>query len=400
MLQYISMETVKLSSLVPGGQAIGTLESGQKAFVWGGLPGEVVEFRVTKKKRSYLEGVVARVLEPSPHRVQPRDDCYLSTSPWQVMGYSYELEQKKLLLKEAFKQEGITTASASQSGGASLVTDSYDFFYRNKMEYSLWWDNGTDKISLAFHQRGSHRKVPITGSSIERPEVLAEAQRIVYDMNARGDEARRYQSLTVRCNQAGDVSSALFENGKAHPKMQPLSDTLLGRKFSYSPNGFFQINLPVYEMALQEIKKHVNTKKVVDMYAGVGTIGLTVAANHDLSLIETNRDAFAELKNNATFAKSKGQVHPILSKSEDALDFITGDATIILDPPRAGLDKRVVDRLLVTAPPTVIYLSCNPTTQARDLAPLLGRYRFKLLQPYNFFPRTPHIENLVVLERL
>jgi 23S rRNA (uracil1939-C5)-methyltransferase len=196
------------------------------------------------------------------------------------------------------------------------------------------------------------------------------------------------------------VSSALFENGKPHPKMKQLTDSLLGHEFTYSPNGFFQINLPVYELALKEIKKHITTEKVVDMYAGVGTIGLTVAHDRKLTLVETNKDAFAELEANfISVLEDRRQSVAILAKAENALEYITHDATIIVDPPRAGLHRAVVDRLLEVLPPTIIYLSCNPTTQARDIKPLLDTYQTKLMQPYNFFPRTPHIENLVVLER-
>jgi 23S rRNA (uracil1939-C5)-methyltransferase len=421
------VETVKLDKFVPGGQAIGTLANGQKAFVWGGLPGEVVEFTITKRKKSYVEGVALKVLESNPHRVAARDDRYLSTSPWQILEYNYELTQKSELVREAFRQESVPI------NAEAVITDGKEYFYRNKMEYSLWWDNETSQISLAFYQRGSHRKLPITGSSIERPEVLAEAERIVAELNAIHAEARRYQSLVVRCNQGGEVSSALFENGQPHPKMKPLTDTLLGHEFSYSPNGFFQINLPVYELALQEIKKHINTEKVVDLYAGVGTIGLTVAGDRQLTLAETNKDAFDELQKNCNSGKTacgssfvardtvrpvvtgehlslaasvvtdggvlSRRPHAVLAKSEEALGYITNDATIIVDPPRAGLDTKVVNQLLEVNPPTIIYLSCNPTTQARDIKPLLKKYDIKLAQVYNFFPRTPHIEHLVVLNR-
>ncbi|MDR0591561.1 MAG: RsmD family RNA methyltransferase [Candidatus Nomurabacteria bacterium] len=381
-------EHIKLDRFVSGGQAIGTLESGQKAFIWGGLPGELIEFHATKKKRNYLEGVATNIIEPSSERIQPHDSCYLSTSPWQVLNYDYELEQKTELVREAFRQEKIDITIAT------IATDDVKYLYRNKMEYSLWWDSKTEQISLAFHERGSHRKIPISSSSIEHPEVLAEAKKVIGQLNNRHEQARKYQSLVVRCNQAGQVSSALFENGRPHPKMTALTDELLGRRFTYSPNGFFQINLPVYELALREIAKHITTNKVVDMYAGVGTIGLTVAGDKQLTLVETNKDAFAELAKNCHLG-----AEAVLSASEDALEYITADATIIVDPPRAGLDKRVVERLLKTTPPTIIYLSCNPTTQARDIKPLLEKYQAALAKPYNFFPCTPHIENLVVLKR-
>jgi 23S rRNA (uracil1939-C5)-methyltransferase len=204
----------------------------------------------------------------------------------------------------------------------------------------------------------------------------------------------------LRCNQAGEVSGDLFVNGRPHPPMKPLSDSLLGYRYTYSPNGFFQINLPVYEMALCQIRDYlaqIDTRKVVDMYSGVGTIGLSVARDRNLTLVEVNGDAYNEMLNN--IPKGAVNIMPIHTKSEEALEYITGDATIIVDPPRAGLDEKVVSRMLEALPPYIIYLSCNPATQARDVTKLTTKYEISENQPYNFFPRTPHIESLLLLNR-
>lgn len=380
------MEHVKIDKLVPGGQALSA--AGMKGFFWNALPGETVtNYDVTRKKSHYFEAVATEVTNQSPHRVEPRDKAFLSTSPWQIMDFDYELLMKAELVKEVFRQNGISIDT-------SCETDGKEYFYRNKMEYSLFWDKEACEIKLAFHARGSHRKVPIEGSSIERPEILAEARRIVADLNARGEEARKYQSLLLRCNRDGEVSGGLFENGKPHPVFAKLKDTILGHEYSYSPNGFFQINLPVYEMALREIKKYIDTEKVLDLYAGVGTIGLSVAADRDLTLVECDKAAYGELEKNV-FNGAK----PVLAKSEEALEYISPDATVILDPPRAGCDEKLVNKLNEVLPPKIIYLSCNPATQARDVK-MLSNYKIVATKTFNFFPRTPHIENLVILERV
>ncbi|MBQ6354949.1 class I SAM-dependent RNA methyltransferase, partial [Candidatus Saccharibacteria bacterium] len=155
--------------------------------------------------------------------------------------------------------------------------------------------------------------------------------------------------------------------------------------------GFFQINLPVYEMALEEIKKHITTEKVLDLYAGVGTIGLSVARDRELKLVEVDKAAYAELERNAKNAET------FLSKSEEALDFIAPDQTVIVDPPRAGCDEKLIAKLNEIKPEKIIYLSCNPATQARDIRSLLENYKIEKVAPFNFFPRTPHLENLIVL---
>jgi len=390
----MSMETVTIDKLVPGGQGIATLISNKKAFIWGALPGETVEFQITKNKSSFCEGVVSKILTKSERRSNPRDPCYLATSPWQIMDYGYELEQKTELVLECFRQNRINLPKLRHT-----ITDDKDYFYRNKMEYSLYWDNDANKIKLAFHARGTHRKIPIDQSSIERPEIFSEAQRIVDQLNAEHKSARDYQSLLVRCNQQGITSSALFENHKPRPLVPPLTDKLLGYEYSYSPNGFFQINLPAYELALKEIQKHITTDKVLDLYAGVGTIGLSVARDKQLALVEVDKSAYAELVTNCEPVDSgQNRLAAVCTDSAQALDLITSDTTVILDPPRAGCDPQLIAKLAEIQPPTIIYLSCNPITQARDIAPLLQNYQIKLCQPFNFFPRTPHIENLVILK--
>lgn len=385
------MPSVLVEKMIPGGQALGTLENGKKIMLWGALPGEqVVDWEVTKEKSSHCEGIATKIAQPSPHRINARDDIYLATSPWQILDYPYELEQKSELLSETIRQQKLPNINIEE-----VQTDGQDLFYRNKMEYALYYDNDAQKIFPAFRARGTHRKLPVMQSSIERPEIWQAATKIIDDMNRRGDEARKYQSLLLRCNQKGEVSGGLLENGKKHPHFPNLNDPILGKKYSYSPNGFFQINLPVYELVLAEIQKWIKMNDVLDLYAGVGTIGLSVARDKNLTLVECDKSAYTEMKNNCKGTTAQ----PVLAKSEDAIDFIQPMQTVIVDPPRAGCLPQVIDRIHAVLPVQLIYLSCNPITQMRDLAMLSDVYEVKKCIPYNFFPRTPHLENLVILER-
>jgi len=418
------MDKIKVEKLVPGGQGIGTLADGKKIFLWNVLPGEVVEeYEVTKKKSSYVEAVATKIIQKSEHRVEPKDACFLSTSPWQMMDFDYELKMKAELVQEVFRQNGIILDAPE------VVTDGKAWQYRNKMEYALYFDKESEQIRLAFHARGSHRKVPIEGSSIERAEILARAREIVEDLNARGEEARKYQSLLLRCNADGVVSGGLYENGQPHPVFKNLSDKILGQEYTYSPNGFFQINLPVYELALNEMKKYIVSEKVLDLYSGVGTIGLSIARDKELVLVENNKFAFLELQKNCNIepnedtscgrssfpssrgsslrprrdcgcpqeVPSSGSPRAFLCNSEDALEYIAPDQTVIVDPPRAGCDKKLIEKLIEVHPKKIIYLSCNPATQARDVAMLKDVYEIEAVKTFNFFPRTPHIENLIIL---
>ncbi len=369
--------------------SLGTAEDGRKVFFWNALPGEnVLNYQITKQKSHYSEAIATEIDNYSPYRVDPKDACFLATSPWQILDFNYELEQKQQLIVELFREHEIKINTPE------IITDYRDYFYRNKMEYSLYYNHALETIQLAFHERGSHQKFPITSSSIERHEIFQRATEIVDELNQNGDEARKYQSLLLRCNQAGEVSGGLFEKKKPHPTFEPLTDVILGQTYSYSPNGFFQINLPVYELALAEIKKHITSDNVLDLYAGVGTIGLSVAHDKQLTLIEVDQSAFNELINNACGLKN---VFSVLSKSEETLSHIRENQTVILDPPRAGCDIKLIQKLLDIKPIKIIYLSCNPATQARDVKLLLEQYQIETIKTFNFFPRTPHIENLIVL---
>ena len=331
---------IRVEKIIPGGYGLGTLDDGKKIFFWNTLPNEQVEeYKITKSKSHFIEAIAIKISEISPYRCEPQDPCYLSTSPWQIINYDYELKLKQSLVVEIFREHNITIQTPE------IFTDHRDYFYRNKMEYALYWDNDKMKISLAFHQRGLHRKIPIEKSSIERSEIFSVASAIVDNLNAHHDEARKYQSLLLRCDQQGKVSGGLFENNKPHPHFENLADTILGHQYSYSPNGFFQINLPVYEMALTEIKKHITTDNVLDLYAGVGTIGLSVARDKNLTLVECDKSAFGEMTRNIAIeglpeaAAEDERLSPVKTGAKDATR--NGNISSLINP----LDIWILSRL-------------------------------------------------------
>lgn len=418
-------EIIKLEKIVGGGQALGQLADGRKVFVWGGLPDEKVEIESTKLKSSHAEGIVIKVLTAAQGRVQPQDpDSYLSTSPWQIMNNESETFWKKQLVRDAFSLHHVDLPDFA------LIGDDEGYHYRNKVEFSWYWDNDSDKLELSFFRRGTHGKIPVKGTSLALPAINDAALRLRDLMRARSVEARALKTALIRCDQNQSVVVQLyvkdqsfapltdkelaalavsgFELIYSNPKSPAsvitkvlqesgngvLQDSLLGVLFRYACEGFFQVNLPVYVMALEHMQKHIASQPVVDMYSGVGSIGLTIGGDN-VTLVEQNQACVEEMKQNiASLGKKATAVH---AASEDALDYITVDKTIILDPPRAGLHDDVVTKLLDVKPEKIIYLSCNPVTQARDVEKLLGTYKIIDLAAYNFFPKTPHIENLVVL---
>lgn len=423
---------VKLGPVVGGGQTMADVQladgSVKKAFIWGGLPGEMVQFRVSKKRAGIIEGVVEEVLLSAPERVAPRDPmAYLSTSPWQIYDWQLELKTKAELICQAFFDHKIVIATPA------IKTDHQEYHYRNKMEFAWWWDNDSQRVELAHYRRGSKGKVVTAGSSLALPEINQAAQKIRDLVNRQQWQARQLKTVLLRANQTGQVVAQLYltdpqltlseadfqelgvtglELIYSDPKspasvisqrlqafgQMRLTDRLGELEFSYPAESFFQINLPVYQLALDQIATSLlDQRPVVDLYSGVGTIGLSVAGARQLKLVEINQAAVAEMRQNL-LKLGRDQAEAVLAPAEAAVDYVTSDCQLIVDPPRAGLHQKVIDRILEQRPERVIYLSCNVATQARDVALLATAYQITSVTGFNFFPKTPHIENLVILD--
>jgi len=414
------MMEVTIEKIVHGGQGLGTLPDGRKVFVWGALPGEKVAIKVVKGKRSYAEAFTEEVIEPSPLRVAPREENYLATSPWQIIDFDAENDYKKRIVQELFTQAHVPIPDFTMTAAGD------PWHYRNKMEYSFWGDD--DGLHLALFNRGSHNKAIVQGSALALPAVDTAANAVVSALRPLNPRAGDLKTIVVRCDQKGNAVASLFVKREDFHKLELpeglqglrvyysnpkspasvptkllyevgevlLTDTLLGKPFTYDGDSFFQVNIPVFEAALQRIANHVTAETVVDMYAGVGSIGLSVAKQH-ATLVELDPATAAMAAVNADASKLETEV--IETSSEKALAYINGVQPIIFDPPRAGLHDKVVAQTLDALPPQIIYLSCNPATQARDLAKLQNAYELTYFEGFNFFPHTPHIETLAVLTR-
>jgi 23S rRNA (uracil1939-C5)-methyltransferase len=408
---------VTVSKMIHGGQALGELPDGRKVFVWNALPGEAVRARIIKNKRSYAEAIAEEILKPSKDRIEPEESNYLATSPWQIMTFEAENKYKADIVKELFQQAHVDLPDFQ------LTSAGEAYGYRNKMEYSFWGDD--DGLHLALHQRGSHGKQIVSGSKLAMPAIDTAANAVCKQLSKLQTRAGDLKTIIVRASQNGDVAAALYtkldkftnldlpkelkglrvyHSNPKSPASVPtkllyelgdvtLHDDLLGKAFTYDVDSFFQVNVPVFERALAVIKAHC-ADDPIDMYAGVGSIGLSVAKQR-VTLVELDPATAAMARLNAATSGLKTEV--IEASTDKTIQSIVMDQPVIFDPPRAGLHNKVVERCLEIKPPQIIYLSCNPATQARDLALLAPQYDIKHFEVYNFFPRTPHIETLAIL---
>ncbi len=347
------------------------------------------------------------------------------------MSFAAEQRNKVQLIEAAFALHHVSLPFKVE-----IFTDGKEFKYRNKAEFSWYGQTdefGSEKLDIAYFKRGSKGKIVVTQSSIMPDPIMELAIKIRNLLQKKGVAARSLKTLLIRCNQKGECTWQLYVKEKLEdlitdqeasdlqalggeviysdprsPASQitqrlksygktVLSDVLHGVKFKYATEGFFQINLPVYEQVLSDMQTWIPAgSNVLDLYSGVGSIGLTVGGQTPV-LVEINEYAVREMKQNIQALGA--QAKAVLAASEDALEYITSDKLVIVDPPRAGLHKSVVNKLLQASPGRIVYLSCNPVTQARDVALLLDDYELIYVKGYNFFPRTPHIENLVVLQK-
>ncbi len=430
-LESYILESITLEKWVNGGQALGYHDS-KPVFVYGALPGEVCDVLVTKSKKGILEGIAQSIKKKSADRVDPENEYeYLSTSPWQILSYDAEKMAKLELLKQTFRHEvGIDLGESLE-----MRVPKEQYGYRNKMEYNFWGDE--DGLHLALHKRGSGQKIKLEGSVLASEAINRAGKELVSLLNSKKIFAGDLKSLILRSSapptSGGECVGALFVKKEefeeidlpeslrglvcyySNPKSPAsvitkelwrkgdieLADEILGKELKYDVNSFFQVNIEMFEEVLEEVKSRLLPDlKIVDFYGGVGSIGISLRADgeieRELEIVELDEHSANMAKENILGLKNSSVEN---LASEEALEKIANDSVLVVDPPRAGLHKKVVQTICDIKPKQLVYLSCNPVTQARDLKEVIeAGYKIKFARGYNFFPRTPHIESLVMLE--
>lgn len=358
-------------------------------------------------------------------------------SPWQDVPYGEQLRRKQQRLVDLYAE--------IEDGLPELPSIMDDFRaspsrlgYRTKMEFSFTNGESNDEpLRLAFHKRGRRydmEPLPL-GCSLAGDAANAVALDVVDRLRAEGVAACQLKSVVIReAKRTGEIVAALYVRDEEFPAeilanlsgtrgsvviysrpntpasvltrvlatsgTPDLTEEVAGLRLRYAHDGFFQINVPVFEQAVRDLAAHVQpTGTILELYSGVGAIGLQLAERAERVLgFELNAPAVACARQNAlqndignyeAFAMSAQQIHA---------DTLSAPRALVLDPPREGLAPKVVQRLVKARPARILYLSCNPATQARDYAQLSSTYRPAYLAGYDFFPHTPHIESLLVLE--
>jgi 23S rRNA (uracil1939-C5)-methyltransferase len=439
-----------IDSLAYGGNGVARL-NGFVVFVRRGLPGDRVRARVTKVQRRHAEALATEVLEGGPQRVDAPCVHYPACGGcrFQDLAYEAQVAAKHAQVEAALRRiGGIDAPPIEPIVGAEEV-----FQYRNKLEYSF--TQLEDGPTLGFHKAGRWDEVlevekcwltTDLGNEIRNTvREWARAERLVaYDQaeqtgylrhlvvrEGRNTGQALVQLVTARgerfdtghfadvLRRFPEVRSIHWSENESPAEVTNLPTRLLwgedaieeelcGLRFRVRPNAFLQTNTRMAERLYaiaRELAGLTGRETVYDLYCGIGTIGLTLAAEA-LTVwgIEISEESVAcalenadlnGITNAAYFAGNVGQ-------SLRELHERSGDPdVVIVDPPRAGLAGKALRRLGEIAAPRIVYVSCNPTTLAGDVKRLQDDYGYKLAraQPVDMFPHTPHVECVALLDR-
>jgi 23S rRNA (uracil1939-C5)-methyltransferase len=416
---------------------------GYVVFVTGGFPGDRVRAEVTRARRDYGEARTIEVLSPSPDRVPAV--AHHPGAPWQELRYERQLEVKQAQVDDALRRIGHLDRFALEAIVPAVET----WRYRNKLEYSF--GTGADgELVCGFHAPGRFDVIePLDDCRLASEAGNAARERVVarcraeglsaYDRRAHAGllrnlvvrEGRRTGQLQVRLvTSPGDLradalAAAAAVDGTWWTRTESMGETtaggeselvagapyleeeLGGLRFRISPEAFFQTNTEMAERLYGLAGEYADLRgyeRVFDLYCGIGTVGLTLAPRaaslHGLEVVEA---AVADAIENAR-----------LNEIDNAR-FYAGDVRLalrelvaeagrpdmcVIDPPRAGLSKKVVRRVIEAAPRRIVYISCNPTTLAPNAAQLAeAGWALRRVRPVDMFPQTPHIECVALLER-
>ena len=427
---------VEIESLAFGGRGVARTD-GYVVFVAGALPGDRVRAEVTKAKRRFAEARTVELLSPGADRVADRcvhggEPC--PGAPWQGLPYERQLAHKREQTEEALRRIGGLDGFELEE----IVPAVERWRYRNKLEYSFG-ERGGETI-LGFHARGRWDLI------VDVEDCLLASQRGNAARNEVRDWARLesippydrragegvLRNLVVReGRRSGQVQTRLVTSPARFPKPpvdlhtviegdsggtdgptgalgeERLREELCGLRLEISHGAFFQTNTEMAERLYAVAAEYAGLsggERVFDLYCGIGTIGLTMAARAgEVWGLEIVPGTIADAERNAerngianvrfVAGSARTGVRPLLEEAGKP-------DVVVIDPPRAGLSQKIVRRLIECEAQRIVYVSCNPTTLAPNAAQLgEAGYRLSRVRPVDMFPQTPHIECVALLEK-
>jgi 23S rRNA (uracil1939-C5)-methyltransferase len=377
------------------------------------LPGETVAAEVDSDKKDYLTASVTEIIEPSTERTEPRCTHFgvCGGCSYQHIPYNLQVRLKEDILRDSLKRVAKIDISLDNS-----IINKEPWHYKIRAQFKLS-DSG-----IGFHKQatrdavpldkcpimtaGINESIPRTGPLLKGTGIkeihITEGNSIIAQVIARESD--------LRPSDAGKLASALLDSGisgvtvirgNTMPMKFGISFTSLrinSIDYTLSPSSFVQSNWRLNCIVADFIKKHLQPlhgKKILDLYAGAGNFALPLAQEAEVTAVEGNPFAIEDGRRNIKINGIKN-FRFIHSPAEDIHTDEHFDI-VILDPPRPGLTKKAMRKVIKILPETIVYVSCNPSTFARDLRTLTDKYEIESVRMIDFFPQTSHIEALAFL---
>jgi len=403
-----SIYDLTLTTLTYGGEAMGRLPDNRAVFVPFGLPGERVRIRLTDEKRGFARGELVEVLEPSPERIAPRCAHFgiCGGCHYQHLTYEAQLKAKAEILRDQLTRIG----KLANPPVNPTVEGSSPWNYRNHVQFHLTEDGRLGYVSVRGVEVISISECHLPEARINDlwPQLDFEPETEIERVSLRdGDdlmlvlesESPAAPELEL---EAGISVVHLYED---HPVVMAgdgaLRMRVLDRDFQVSAASFFQVNTLVAEKMVGHVLSKLPTEldTVLDLYCGVGLFSAFLAPRcQRLIGIELSASACEDFAVNLDEFEG---VELYEGLAEDVIPHLEAAPTLVLvDPPRAGLERAVLDSILRLNPPTILYVSCDPSTLARDAARLIaGGYRLVEVTPFDMFPQTYHIESISLFQK-
>lgn len=438
-----------IDALTSEGSGVGR-HNGLAVFVRGAVPQDKIIAHIIKRSKNYAIGIIDRIIQPSPERIE--SDCPYSQKcggcSFRNMTYAEELKYKKSRVRDALVRIGHLNIEVDEIIGADALTA-----YRNKAQYPVKITDG--ELHAGFYAYKSHRIIPCADCKLQPAEF--EKGLAAFSEWAESENVTSYDERTGRGLlrhiyfrkgfATGEITACAVINGDSIPNERLLvsllkknvdgltsvavninkentnvilgkkteiiwgekniRDVLLGKTFLISPESFYQVNHNQCEKLYAKAKELAclsGGETLLDLYCGVGTIGLTMADSvKQLVGIELVPQAVENAKENA---KINGITNArfICADAPKGAEILKKQGikpdVIILDPPRRGCDKSLLDTIKDLSPKRIVYVSCDSATLARDLEIMQEKgFEVKKVTAVDMFPRTPHVEAVAQLVR-
>ena len=459
----ISIENIEILNTASKGKSVAK-HNGRVIFVKGGVPGDICDITVFKRRKKFWEAKIEKIIKKSRYRIKPKCTHFGTCGgcKWQNMNYEAQLEFKQNQVLDNFsKIGGVTIEKFNDILGSDKI-----YNYRNKMEFTFsnkrWLkedeikndENIIDKNALGFHVPGMFDKVIDLKKCFlqENPsnKIRNSVKEFALENNLSFFDIRNQKgflrNLMIRNTNIGElmvlvqfyyedkkkidllmnfikksfkeITSLLYTvNEKANNTIYDqkiicfygrkyITEKIGDLSFKIGPKSFFQTNSDQAEVLYKSAKKLADITKndtVYDLYTGTGTIAQFIASNAKKVI---GIDSVPEAIEAANLSAIDNNISNCMFFAGDMKNMFSDNFIqkngkpdiIITDPPRDGMHKKVIEQLLKILCRRIVYISCNPATQARDIALLKEKYEISNMQTVDMFPHTHHVENILVLD--